>query len=67
MNWKGEVMWLGPPLGCCHSICQKIQRKMMKNICQNSCFVGRDLNPGQEDAVHATIVFGASMLLGCGT
>jgi len=34
---------------------------MMKNICQNSCSVGWDLNPGQEKVVYAMIVFGASM------
>jgi len=21
MIWKGEMMWLGPPLRYCHSIC----------------------------------------------
>lgn len=33
----------------------------MKNICQNSFSVGWDWSPGQENAVHATIVFGAAM------
>jgi hypothetical protein len=52
------MMRLGPSWGIVKHLLEDTE-KNDKNVYQNSCSVSWDLNPGQENAVHAIIVFGA--------